>query len=131
MKICTVCKIEKPYDDFGPHRNRNDGRQTYCKQCAKDKQTEWHYRRKYGITLAERDALLFNQGGMCAICEKHIEWKDGKRNIGDEAVIDHCHGEGHIRGVLCGHCNTGLGAFKDDPANLANAFQYLQNTGEK
>ena len=39
--------------------------------------------------------------------------------------VDHCHTEGTFRGLLCTSCNAGLGMFKDDPALLVKAAQYL------
>ena len=39
--------------------------------------------------------------------------------------LDHCHDSKKIRGILCGHCNTGLGAFKDDISRLNAAIEYL------
>jgi len=126
LKICTYCKIKKPYEYFGPHARRADGRQTYCKQCAKEKQAEWYYRRKFGIELHERDAILEQQDGCCAICRNPVHFRAGRQdNTGDAAVVDHCHTTGTIRGILCGHCNTGLGAFKDSIYNLAQAATYL------
>jgi len=129
MKTCYVCKTEKPLSQFGFHRNRKDGKQTYCMDCAKINQTKWYYSRKFGISIEERDELLRKQDGRCAICKKFINFTEQGRGqkTGNDAVIDHCHGKGHIRGVLCGYCNTGLGSFKDDLHNLAEAFLYIQN----
>lgn len=128
MKQCCVCKENKPLDQFGSHANRTDGKQTYCKACSRGEQTRWYYKRKYGITLEQRNTLLENQNNCCAICHSEIEFHDGCRGsrTGESAVIDHCHGQGHIRGVLCGHCNTGLGAFKDNPDALKRAIEYLK-----
>ena len=131
-KICYVCKCEKLLTDFGVHSGRSDGRQTYCKQCAKSQQTKWYYQRKHGISLEERDAMLLAQEGSCAICKAPTVFSttSGINNTGDLAVVDHCHRSSRIRGVLCGHCNTGLGAFKDNLQSLLNAVDYLLKSDE-
>jgi hypothetical protein len=38
---------------------------------------------------------------------------------------DHDHRNGAPRGVLCHHCNAGLGCFRDSPEILASAIAYL------
>lgn len=128
MKQCYVCKQNKPITEFGSHAGRRDKLQTYCKSCSKHEQTKWYYRRKHNITLEERDALLASQDYKCAICEDTIKFFDGVRaaRTGGSAVIDHCHGSGRIRGVLCGHCNTGIGAMKDNVDSLKRAIEYLK-----
>ena len=92
MKTCCVCKKIKSLDQFGSHANRRDGKQTYCKDCAKGEQTKWYYARKHKISLEERDDLLKKQDNKCAICGDYIEFHDGVRGsrTGDSAVIDHC-----------------------------------------
>lgn len=127
MKTCCVCKEVLPLEYFGSHAGRKDGKQTYCKRCSKVEQTRWYYKRKFGITVEYRDQLLEDQGGLCKICKTPIEFHEGNRaeRTGSAACVDHCHGKGHIRGILCGHCNTGLGAFKDNKENLENAILYL------
>lgn len=76
-------------------------------------------RRQYGITLAKYDEMLEKQDYKCAICGNEDE-VEGRR-----LAIDHCHSQGHVRGLLCGKCNRGLGLFYDNPELLQNAINYL------
>src|SRR5437763_8567801 len=32
-KRCSVCKVDKPWEEFNNHRNRSDGLQTACREC--------------------------------------------------------------------------------------------------
>lgn len=130
FKKCYVCRETKLHEEFSMNKTRADGLQTYCKQCGKERQSKWYYKRAHGITLEERDEMLVKQGGKCAICGNDTQFKLKKghgSNIGDEAVIDHCHESLKIRGVLCGFCNTGLGAFKDKIPSLLAAIEYLRS----
>jgi len=91
-KKCYVCSEIKHRALFSNNTSRADGLQTYCKDCGKEQQSKWYYKRAHGITLEERDRLLSIQNGKCAICGNETEFKlkTGKgSNIGIEAVIDH------------------------------------------
>lgn len=72
----------------------------------------------YGITLAERDALIEKQGGGCAVCGD--SFSDTSR-----PHVDHNHETGEVRGVLCDPCNRGLGFFDDSLEGLMKAVRYL------
>lgn len=74
----------------------------------------------YGISRDEFDAMLTAQGGGCAICGSSM--RDVSRN---RLCVDHCHDTGRVRGLLCGHCNRGLGFFQDSPELLEKAKRYL------
>ena len=85
------------------------------------------YARKYsrlrnGFTEDRFALALAIQNRACAICKTpfaHLTTRS--------CHTDHDHQSNEPRGVLCHHCNTGLGAFKDSPALLAAAANYLVN----
>lgn len=80
----------------------------------------------YGISLEQYEAMLAAQDNGCAICGgEHTpedRWKSGLRNL----RVDHDHKTGVVRGLLCYHCNIGLGHFRDDPELIAKALSYLK-----
>jgi len=78
-----------------------------------------YYRRTFGITADEADALLAAQHGKCAICSGTPKRADGWH-------VDHHHGTGAIRGVLCSRCNHAIGLLDEDPARLRAAADYLE-----
>lgn len=69
----------------------------------------------YRLTSAEREMLLVRQNYACAVCGR-----DSRR-----LVVDHDHATGQVRGLLCHHCNVGLGWFGDDAVILERAFRYV------
>ena len=74
---------------------------------------------KYGLTREEFDALILNQEGRCAICD---------RDPRDNLMVDHNHLTGVVRGLLCATCNRGLGLLGDDLGGLQRAIDYLRRT---
>lgn len=72
----------------------------------------------YGITTDQYDALLAAQDNRCAICR--VDTPGGKG-----WHVDHDHTTGAVRGLLCGHCNLGLGHFDDDAERLRAAIAYI------
>jgi hypothetical protein len=73
-------------------------------------------KRRYGLSLADFDAILAYQGGACAICRE--------RFMGTPHV-DHDHDTRVVRGLLCSGCNRGLGCFDDDVDIMQAAIDYL------
>jgi hypothetical protein len=115
-KTCTVCDSLQPASCFVPNKSCKDGLNGWCKSCTKDKDLQ----RKYSISLAQYNRLLSEQSYKCAICGT----KDPLGPSG-EFVVDHCHYTGKIRGLLCNHCNTGLGKLGDTVESLNKAIRYL------
>lgn len=75
-----------------------------------------------GFTLQLFDHCVEVQGGVCAICGIEFAAIPSK-----QVHADHCHDTGLPRGVLCHHCNAGLGAFRDHADTLLRAVAYLKN----
>lgn len=76
-------------------------------------------RRVYGVTLAEKTAMLAAQGDRCAICRTDEPGGHGWN-------LDHDHATKMPRGILCHGCNTALGGFGDSVDTLRAAIEYLK-----
>ena len=75
---------------------------------------------QYRLTPEDYDLMLHFQGGGCKICGS----EDPKMRS-PAFHVDHCHKTGKVRGLLCGPCNVGLGAFSDNIGTLEAAVRYL------
>jgi hypothetical protein len=78
--------------------------------------------RCYGITPDEFYAFIRQSGGKCPICLRVLQEKQGSA----QAVVDHNHVTGKVRGVLCHRCNITIGMLGDDYDNLQRAADYLK-----
>lgn len=79
---------------------------------------------RHKITLKDFNSMLLNQDNKCGICNGPFTNKEPFI-----PCVDHDHGpSGKIRGLLCRHCNSGMGGFKDDPELLSRAIDWLQGT---
>jgi len=124
---CPDCVQVLPLEDFPRSKNQRSGRDGYCKPChsargkaniaARGGSRQYHLVARYGITAAEADAMVEEQGGLCAVCHER-----------PAAHVDHDHTFGNVRGVLCFTCNGGLGQFQDRTDILRNAIDYLERT---
>lgn len=88
---------------------------------------EWKYylKKTYGMTPDEWQAMYDAQLGLCGIC-------GGPDLTERRLAVDHCHKTKEIRGLLCNHCNRGLGFFDDDPDVLLRARDWvLKNSGKR
>ena len=135
MKTCTKCHQEKPAVGFG---SRSMGRKkTQCRECTNLGDREriarmsprerylWARKRNlwnlYKLRLSEYDAMLAAQDSRCAVCDTM-----NPRGSSGLFVVDHDHGTGCVRGLLCHRCNMAIGQLGDDPQLLRKAASYLE-----
>jgi hypothetical protein len=76
--------------------------------------------RRYGLSTGHLAKLTTLSGDNCYICARAFNGTDCTR------ATDHDHATGRIRRIICGGCNRGLGAFRDDPDALRRAADYVE-----
>ncbi len=113
-KFCRTCRMVKPRTEFGIRRASPDGLMSACRPCRSLVGRRDHLRRSYDLSEGDVDALREAQDGKCAICR-----------TAPAVHVDHDHVTGKVRGMLCFSCNAALGHFRDDPAVLRRAADYL------
>jgi hypothetical protein len=90
-------------------------------RTVSDKVTDARLRRAYGITLVQYEAMVKEQGGCCAICQRP-NWQ--------ALAVDHSHVTGVVRRLLCHACNMALGQFEGSVERIETALSYLRAHGE-
>ncbi|MFK8288297.1 endonuclease VII domain-containing protein [Capnocytophaga canimorsus] len=118
-KICNVCHILKPIEEFDLNQNAVAGktRRPTCKDCRKHID---------GVSLRSSEkkrmeAIKPKMFFVCPICKKA-----SIPNVTANIVIDHDHETGNAREWICDSCNTGLGRFKDNIELIEEAIKYLK-----
>lgn len=72
----------------------------------------------YGLTADDYEELLALQGGGCAVC--------GGKPKSKRLAVDHDHGTGAVRGLVCSrHNHEALGALNDSLAMVTALWHYL------
>lgn len=99
------------------------------KYAAKPKKikikTSWYHLKQW-LGPDGRRRMLEAQSGGCAFCG--ILECDAP---GGKLVVDHEHATQKIRWLLCQHCNTGLGMFKENPTVMRKAAAMLELIAEE
>ena len=143
-KTCSKCGVTKTFAEFSLSREATETRnavyRSHCKECqataarqwfadnperANENRRRWNLQNTYGLTVAEYNALLREQGGVCAVCGK--DEQNTRRRTGKQLrlAVDHCHDTGAVRGLLCLKCNRAIGLLDDDPVLMRKATSYL------
>jgi hypothetical protein len=107
-EINTRAREAYARDDGYRARKRRSGNKWYS--------PEKRLAQVYGLSPQDYDAMLAEQGGVCAICKTRPD---------KPLFVDHSHATGKVRGLLCRPCNFSLGFMRDDPRVTAAATEYL------
>lgn len=80
-----------------------------------------HLKKKYGLSLLDKDILSVIQGDACANpgCR-------GEFISLDKAHVDHDHGTGKVRALLCHNCNVALGLLSENTKRIRGLADYLE-----
>lgn len=140
VKVCKDCVTDAVVPYAAPTTVRPapyPGPRCYTHHQARRKAVrlraaEQRVERVHGISPAQYDAQYVAQGGVCVLCKRATG--RGKRRL----AVDHDHALAREhdhpndvacpdcwRGLLCSRCNDVLAHFRDDPALLIGAANYL------
>jgi hypothetical protein len=138
--LCPKCYakwLRKNNPEFY-RRGLKKGSEYYRKNCKrllllskkrKNAEPKWkradrELQEKYDLGVRGYNRMERRQKKKCKVCRKrHTRTVRGKRT---RMHVDHIHGTKIVRGLLCFHCNAGLGHFFDDPKLLRAAARYLE-----
>jgi len=101
--LCELCSEE--FSSIRPPHLK------YCIDCVPNQ--TWRKRAgKYGIGKKQWDVILKKQYNTCALCDN------------EPTVVDHCHNENRVRGLLCHSCNINIMIFDKRDEFVKKAIKY-------
>jgi len=139
FKTCSKCGESKQLINFNKRSASKDGHTARCTTCIYTKALKTrmenpestrgnNLKQRFNMSIAEYNEIFLKQKGKCAICELAETSVDSKGNI-KWLSVDHHHGNGDIRGLLCNSCNTGIGLLQDSAKLMRSAIKYLDKRG--
>ena len=120
-KLRVKCKSCRPKHPHGESKNwcvncqtgiKAKNRQCVCPECRED----LYITQQHDISI--EFAIKYARTATCDICNRLVS--------GKSLHIDHCHSTGFVRGILCSHCNSGLGRFRDSVISMRSAINYVK-----
>lgn len=134
-RVCCRCHKEKDLSEFYNDKSKPLGKAYSCKICRANYLKIRRERKiaenanyskinkmakKIGLTFIEVknwfDKQWMKQQAQCDICGKVFS---------DNDCIDHNHNTLKLRGLLCNHCNLGIGFLQDSSIVCKKAKNYL------
>lgn len=138
-KSCAAARVRAYYAANPDYRAKTKA--NAAKQAKANPERHAYRARKaklkadYNLTLEQFDQLLEGQKGCCALCGADHHGVTGASNryngtkkwLSGSWRVDHDHGDGHVRGLLCHACNTNLGGYEVllEKVGEAKLLEYL------
>ena len=144
-RTCGNCRETKPLDAF----YKNLAKEGRCKSCVSrirkeayradpakviarvtkyrtenpEKIKDTKLKQDRGVDLTWFKSKLEEQNHACACCKKPetMIWRGRKVALS----VDHDHGTGAVRALLCTKCNRALGLLKEDPQIIQSLLDYI------
>jgi hypothetical protein len=91
------------------------------KDTQKTKARTYHLKTKFGLSEKQFDSLMKAQHNACAVCRLTFDLTVKVLS----PHVDHCHNAGHVRGLLCGNCNSAEGLLGSID-NVKSLLKYMQ-----
>lgn len=155
MYRCHFCKLEKDRRWKNENREKHRASASRARNLDRTKANEWtrkdrkedpqKYRdwqnklrakdpvkritqeicRTYGLTLEQYEQMVKEHDNKCGICGENETRRSRTKGKVCRLVVDHCHGTGKVRGLLCHSCNVMIGSARDNVEVLQKAIAYL------
>lgn len=106
----------KAYNKRHYHANRDA-----LKLKANARAWRLHLKKAYGMTVADYDRMVREQGGQCFICGPNAKTYRKAKLL----CVDHDHQTGRVRRLLCDRCNRLIATADEDPTILRAAALYV------
>ncbi len=98
------------------YRNKLKGKRAQARA-----RRNWQCKRKYGISLVEREQMYQTQCGLCGLCGEPLP-KEVMTNYCD---LDHCHTTKRIRALVHRRCNHLIAAVENQQKLIPAVLTYL------
>lgn len=123
---CKTCHREREKKRCRTNPQKNRARAAAWQKANPERHkasaADYSLRKLYGITLADKAAMLAEQNGLCAACPAEIELYSSH--------TDHNHVTGKVRGLLCEICNLTIGNARESVSRLRSLADYLERHGQ-
>jgi hypothetical protein len=99
----------------------NEYHRKYYKERRTTERRAYNLKKRYGLEADDYEMMMTAQGSVCALCFRNPHKKRPLH-------VDHDHGTGQVRGLLCASCNTTLGKIAAMPGGMTGISHYLMRS---